>query len=381
MVSALLLAAAFTVRAEAQVPELINSLEFRPVARQAVDSLYNMNPEAARRLLTPWKQRFPAHPLWTLFEGMELWWQILSDLENTAHDERFFEIMARADYESSRLLRQKGDHADALIIKAIANGYIARQHANRDAWVTSLNQSRKAYNAYRYLLELQPELPDLKLAEGLKLYYSAYLPDAYPIVNTVSWFLPEGNREEGLRFLRAAADSSIFAQAEARYFLGNINLLYEKDYGRAARHLEKLYRTYPKNGYYVRILVRSYFEMNAYEKALAVIESSLQRWANNNLPFQNVVREELLTWKGRILYLKGDYKEALDSFKEAYPIGKELPRTEHREQHARAGYFAGYIAYQSGEFNDARRFLREVRNYKGTAYSARAERVLRRMEE
>lgn len=368
-------------RVQAQVPELINNREFRPVARQAVDSLYNLNAEASNKLLEPWKKRYPGHPLWTLFEGMELWWQILSDLEDTSHDGRFFELMARADYQASRLLRLENNHADALIIKAICNGYIARQHANRDEWITSMNQARKAYYAYKYLLEVQPGLPDLKLAKGLKLYYSAYLPEAYPIVKTVSWFLPEGDKKRGLQFLREAADSSIFAQAEARYFLGNINLLYEKEYERAARHLIKLYRDFPNNGYYARILVRSYFEMKAYDEALETIENSLKRWERKNLPYQGVLKEELLTWKGRILFIRGEYSRALNTFEKAYPIGKGLPRTAYREQHARAGYYAGYISYQSGKLKESRKYLQEVRGLKGTAYSARAERILRKMDE
>jgi len=369
------------IQADAQQPELINNTEFRPVARQAVDSLYNLNPQASHRLLESWKQRYPEHPLWTLFDGMELWWKILSDLEDTSHDGQFFELMSRADFESSRLLRRKSDHADALIIKAIANGYIARQHANRDSWITSLNQARKAYSAYQFLLEIQPGLPDLKLAEGLKLYYSAYLPEKYPIVRTVSWFLPDGDRSEGLRYLEAAADSSIFAQAEARYFLGNINLLYEEEYGEASEHLEQLHRNYPNNGYYARILVRSYFEMRAYDRALTVIEESLNRWESRGLPYREVLFEELLTWKGRILYNRGDYEGAMAAFEEAWPIGKQLPRTLHREQHARAGYYAGFISYQTGAYRDARKYLGEVQHFKGTSYSGRAEQILEKIGE
>ncbi|MDZ7691382.1 MAG: hypothetical protein U5K69_09675 [Balneolaceae bacterium] len=148
---------AFSILKAQNPPELINNTEFRPVAKEAVDSLYNANPQAARQLLEPWKQRYPGHPLWILFDGMELWWQILADLENTSLDEEFFNLMGRADYEAGRLLSRQSDHADALIIKAVSNGYIARQHANREDWLTSVNKARKAFSAYQYMLEVQPE--------------------------------------------------------------------------------------------------------------------------------------------------------------------------------------------------------------------------------
>ncbi|MFH5882779.1 tetratricopeptide repeat protein [Halalkalibaculum sp. DA3122] len=341
-------------------PELINDAEFRPVARQAVDSLYNFNPEAARDLLEPWKRRYPGHPLWTLFDGIELWWQILADLEDRSHDEKFFNLMGRVDYQSSRLLSKDSNHADALIMKAISNGYIARQHANRDNWITSVNQSRKAYNAYQYLQEVQPELPDLKLAEGLKLYYSEYLPEAYPVVKTVSWFLPDGNKQQGLKFLAEAARHGIFAQAEARYFLANINLLYEENYSEAARNLEQLVQAYPNNNYYARILIRSYFRMNEDEKALQAIEVVLKRWDRKKLAFEGVLKEELLTWKGRIHYRRFQYSEAADVLRLAYRVGASMADPGSRSQHVIAGYYLGRSHLQVGNRDKARRYLEAV---------------------
>lgn len=359
-------------------PELINDQEFRPVARQAIDSLYNFNQEAADSLIAPWKQRHPDHPLWTLFDGMELWWQILADLEDTSHDEKFFDLMGRADYQASQLLRKKQDHADALIIKAITNGYIARQHANRDRWIPSVNQARKAYNAYQYLQQVQPNLPDLKLAEGLKLYYAEYLPEEYPIVKTVSWFLPDGDKPEGLSYLKHAANNSIFAQAEARYFLGNINLLYEGNYDEATKHLTQLYHTYPNNNYYARILVRSLFKMNEYERALQVIDQALTRWNQKNMDFQPVLKEELLTWKGRILYRYFRYQEAAAAFREAFQTGQKMPNPETRSQHVISGYYLARSHLELGNKTEASQYLETVADMKTQEnYRDQARRLLR----
>ncbi|MDX1638922.1 MAG: tetratricopeptide repeat protein [Balneolaceae bacterium] len=342
------------------LPELINNPEFRPVARQAVDSLYNNNPEAARNLLDSWKQRYPEHPLWTLFDGMELWWRILVDLEDTSRDQQFFNLMGRVDYRSSRILARDADHADALIMKAISNGYIARQHANRDNWITSVNQARKAYNAYQYLKEVQPDLPDLKLAEGLKRYYAEYLPENYPVVKTVSWFLPDGDKQQGLALLEQAAEESIFAQAEARYFLGNINLLYEEDYPEATRHLEQLYRTFPNNSYYARILVRSYYRMNAYDKALVLIDQILQRWQSRDLAYADILKQELYTWKGRIYFRRFQYVRAADALERAYAAGQSMTKPGTRSQHVIAAYFLGRSYLETGQKVKAQQYLSAV---------------------
>jgi len=361
----------------AQTPELINNNSFRRDAQAAVDSIYNFNFDGADRALASWKTEYPKHPLWTLLDGMQFWWHVLSDLQDTSQDERFFTKMKKADYEARKLLQKQPSHADGLIIRAISNGYMARQFANREEWVTSLNYARKALKAYEYLLEIEPDLDDLKLAEGLKLYYSAYLPEAYPIVNTVSWFLPEGNKQKGLDLIRQASEEAIFARAEATYFLGNINFHYEDQYNVALRNFEQLHSRYPNNNYYVRVLAKIYFELKKYDKALSLIDKVLERWEQQELPFEAVLKEELLSWKGSILRRQGRPKEALRSFENSFESSASLPNTEHRSFYARSGYWAGKILFDQGHPNEAKRYLSKVKKTDaGASYRRKAENLL-----
>lgn len=364
----------------AQVPELIKNEAFRKDAQAAVDSLYNFNPDGADQALAQWKKKYPAHPLWKLMEGMEFWWILLSDLHDQSRDDHFYRLMREADYAASKLLYEQPGHADALIIRTVANGYIARQHSNRDEWISSLNAARKAYNSYGYLQEKMPDFPDLKLAEGLKLYYSEYLPEAYPVVKTVSWFLPDGNKKQGLAELRKASQSAIFARAEASYFLGNINYNYENEYDVAARHFEHLYHTYPHNNYYARLLVKNYYKMGRYEDAMAVINESLKRWDNNSFPFGKVLREELLFWKGRIFYRKQSYGEARSYFEESLQLSKQLPRSSHRSFYPASAYYLGVIMQQDNNQEQARRYYKTAMDAKADSeYKSMARSKVRAM--
>ncbi|NIV10739.1 MAG: hypothetical protein GWN62_05460, partial [Aliifodinibius sp.] len=170
----------------------------------------------------------------------------------------------------------------------------------------------------------------MKLAEGLKLYYLDYIPDEYPVVRTVSWALPDGNKEKGLKAIEEASKNAIFARAEATYFLGNIHYNYEKNFGVAVRNFEKLHQQYPDNSYYVRILAKSYYKQARDDKALKFIEDNLQRWEAQELPDLKVVQEELLTWKGRIMEKKGRTDAAIDCYSRAFTLGEELPDTANR---------------------------------------------------
>jgi len=358
----------------AQVPELINNPDFRTDAKAAVDSVYNLNFAGAEEQLATWKDKHPNHPLWTLFEGMQLWWRVLTDLHDRSHDEQFFEMMKKTDYQAGKLLHRQPKHVDGLLIRAISNGYMARQYANREEWITSINYGRKAIQAYNYLLDIQPELNDLKLAEGLKLYYLDYIPDEYPVVRTVSWALPDGDKEKGLKAIEEASKTAIFARAEATYFLGNIHYNYENNFGVAVRNFEKLHQQYPDNSYYVRILAKSYFKQARHDKALEFIEDNLQRWEANELPDLKVVQEELLTWKGRLLEKKGRTDAAIDCYTRAFTLGEELPDTANRSFYVVSGYLGGKLLAKNGSKDKAKSMLHNV-------IEAEAEKEYRRQAE
>ncbi|HET6527720.1 MAG TPA: tetratricopeptide repeat protein, partial [Balneolaceae bacterium] len=208
----------------------------------------------------------------------------------------------------------------------------------------------------------------------------AYLPEAYPIVQTVSWFLPDGNKQKGLKLMRIAAEKAIFAQAEATYFLGNINYNYEENYAKAIRSFEKLHSQYPNNNYYARILVKAYYKQHRYTKALDFIERTLDRWQHDNLPHFKVMQEELLSWKGRILDRREMEVKALASYKQAFEAGLALPRTKSRSFHVFSGYYAGKILYRQEKFDEAASYLKKVAEADiESSYPERAEELLSKM--
>jgi tetratricopeptide (TPR) repeat protein len=207
---------------------------------------------------------------------------------------------------------------------------------------------------------VEPDLPDLSLAEGLKLYYADYLPDAYPIVRTVSWFLPEGDREKGLELMRETAVKAIFARAEAIYFLGNINYNYEEDYDQALGYFKQLYHKYPQNNYYIRKLVGNLYRLERYDEALQIIDEALVRWRAKDLPYKKVLEEELLTWKGKIQLLRDDREQARRSFARAFAMGESLPRTRYRAFYVASGYNLGKLLYDQKSYSDAEPYLQAI---------------------
>jgi hypothetical protein len=356
----LLFAAFFwiVIPAEAQTIQLIHNKEFGEDAKKAIDLLYNRQNDAADEELFLWKKKYPNHPIWTLWDGMEIWWEILEDLNDTSHDEAFVETMKKADYEASRLLHNEPDHPDALIVKAVANSYVARMYSNRESWVTSMQIGRKGYEAHQRLLKVAPELPDNLFAEGIKKYYSAYIPETYTFVRAVSWFLPDGDREEGLVALQNAADHAVFARPEANYFLAYIYLNYEQDGDMAKFYFNRLVENYPSNGYYRRLYMRTLAQLDLFPEMETFFEQTMADRDKSGISSDPITEAELWYWYGRSRYQSGLVREALNAFEKSVEIGEQIEHSEDREIFTLAAYYAGRASEIQMDHDRARRYYR-----------------------
>ena len=364
----------FTQPVQSQTKVLIDDIMFSIDARAAIDSLYNRNTSGAREIMQPWRDDHPEHPLWHLWDGMEIWWEILVDLDDISMDEDFINKMREADYEASRLLRRQPDHTDALIIRAVANSYVARMHANREEWVTSMTIGRRGYQAHQRLVEVAPNLPDNLFAEGMKLYYSAYIPEAYPVVRAVSWFLPDGDREGGLKTLEDASNRAVFARPEAAYFLATILLNYEEDYDKAKIFFRRLVDQYPNNGYYRRQFMRTMAQLDEYSTMKSFYAETMQHWERNDLPQDPVMDFELAYWHGRAQYHTGQLHRALSSFSEAVEIGGTLINYENRDLYTLAAYFAGTTSERLQQRDSAKKYYEIAANQRAAPNARRQAR-------
>lgn len=362
-------------QADAQTKILIDDDQFTIDAIAAIDSLYNRNDQAAQEILAPWQEQYPDHPIWILWSGMEHWWLVLEDLEIRDHEDRFVELMRQADFEAGRILRNEPDHTDALVIRAVANSYVARMHANREQWITSLQIGRRGYQAHQRLIQVAPELPDNFFAEGMKYYYAAYVPETYPIVRPVAFFLPDGDRETGMRLLREAIDKAIFARPEATYFLATIYLNYEDDQLAAKTLFNSLVEQYPDNGYYRRMYMNTLGQLREYHSMIRFYHETMSYWKEKNLPDHPVMEYELTYWLGRAQYYLSDYHTAYDSFSKAVEIGNQLDNKEGRNFYTLSTYYAGLV---SEELN---RKVQAVKYYRMAAAQNAYPEAVRRARE
>lgn len=343
-------------------PKLVTNKAFIKSAQAAIDSLYDLNYVGSEKILSPWKKKYPHSPIWVFWQGLEVWWKILPDLSFKGYDKEAFYYFSKADYMCSNILSDDSNSLDALVIKAASNAFMARLYANRESWFKSFQYGKNAYDALQIIKKIDPTLPDVQFGLGIYNYYSYYIPHAYPFLKKFSWILPAGNREKGLHQLKTAADSSVFVQPEAMYFLAKIYVTGEDDAPAAMAYFMKLDHRYPHNTFFLRITAEAYYRSKDYITDLSFIQRQMILEKGRKDPYKKVFKEEMFTIRGLIYYYYNQAAPAIESFNRAQKMSKQCPDGTKRDFYLMSGYYLGMIYKSMKEDVKARQYFSDVSN-------------------
>ncbi|TNE70262.1 hypothetical protein EP331_12720 [bacterium] len=360
-------------------PVLLSDSLFQQRVSLALDSLYNLKFVAARTILKPYQEKYPKHPFWNFWSGLELWWNILPNIIDESRDAEFFYHFKKCDYEATRVLQEHAYHTDALILKILANGFLARQYANRDEWIKSLNYARIGIESLLTLKEIQPDLVDIQFGDGLYEYYMDYLPKEYPWLQKINWALPDGNKEKGLSQLAYVAENGLFLKYESLYFLANINENYEKKHDLAENGFEELVRLFPNNPFYAKRLIQIYCSSEsaaeALPKSINLLNDSTYMKSDTYVFF-----EESAAFRIANVYLSiHQTSQAEQFFNRALRASMSLKKYSNRYYYGAICYYLGHICISKQDFKSAKSWLRKVPKT-NTDYFDRAKEQLKSIE-
>lgn len=343
---------------QAQTPPiLLDQPGFAQDLESALKAVYNLEFDRSRDLLRKWKNQYPSHPLWIFWDGYDVWWDIFTDLEDDSKDQKFNFLLQKADYEAGRLMRDAPDHFDAVLVKTLANAFLARHAANRGEWINSMSFAKTAWENLDKLEALRPEHPDLLFSHGLTNYYAAVLPEQFRVVKTVSWMLPDGNKELGLAQLDSATVSGQFLRYEALYFAGNVRIQYENGEG-ASPYFVKLKNLFPDNPFYIRLVARSLSKQKKDRQVIDIAEA----FEKNSVSTSDRAKptwEELGMLAGLAWIRLKDPEKALPWLEKANQIGLQLPDGKRRKYSADLAYLFGKANLDLSNREIAKRWFKE----------------------
>lgn len=302
--------------AEPQAASILDDAYVKRYGTKGLDQLYGMQFEAAQATFDRLDERYPDHPVGPFLKGLNLWWTIMLDLTDTSHDEAFIEQMNAVIDRCDEILTENPDHFDAALFKAAAHAFLARLHSNRYNWWKTIRNGRTAINYIQKVDEVAPERGDYVFATGMYDYYTAILPEEYPLSQAILWLLPDGNKKRGLKLLRETATNGRYVQTEAVYFLAKINYLYEDDFGKSRKWVSWLRRQHPENPFFHAFEGRIYARWGRWNRARSIFQNVLEHCEANQPGYNTHMEEIARLYLARDRLYQDQYREALSHLAE-----------------------------------------------------------------
>ncbi|MDA0986687.1 MAG: hypothetical protein O3A55_03695 [Bacteroidetes bacterium] len=231
--------------------------EFNKLINNGIKHVYNLEFEQAEKNFKDVIKNYPSHPSGYFFDAMVDWWKLLLYIDDKSHDEVFYKKINHVIEMCDDLLKKNRDDVSALFFKGGSIGYRGRLRVNRREWFSAANDGRIALPIVQHAFKVAPTNQDILLGIGIYNYYAFVIPEEYPIVKPVMIFFPKGNKKNGIEMLNSASKKAQFAKYEAKYFLMQLYLQFEKDYPTSLKYAEELSNEFPKNTQFKRYIGRN----------------------------------------------------------------------------------------------------------------------------
>jgi len=295
---------------------------------KGIDYVYNLSFDSARAEFKQVIKLKSDHPAGHFFLATVEWWNILIDIENTSHDERFLALLDKViDLCDKRLDNDEHDVA-ALFFKGGALGFQGRLHGNREDWVQAANAGRQALPIVQDAYKLAPENYDILFGIGIYNYYAEVVPEKYPFVKPFMMFFPKGDKKKGIKQLRTASEKAMYANIEASYFLMQLLQNFEGQYTEALSLALKLNTRYPLNPMFHKYVGRCYAATSQWNNAEKTFTDILQRVNNRQLGYTALVEREAHYYLGLNDFNGNRHATALQHFFRCDELSRLLDKEE-----------------------------------------------------
>lgn len=250
---------------------------YDPRIQQGIDLIYSLRYDEAEDYFAAIITTYPDNPVGHFFLAMVAWWRVLIDLEDRSHDEACYALLEQCIKVCDARLKRDADDFDAILFKGGAIGFRGRLRGDRNQYLKAARDGMRCLPLLDASQKLEPSNKDILFGQGIYNYFAEVIPERYPVVRPVMWFLQKGDRQKGIEQLKEVAQSGHYARTEAAYFLARIYRVFEKDKYAAQAYLEQLYGRYPDNALFHRFLARNLVELGQWKRGVELYEEVIRR--------------------------------------------------------------------------------------------------------
>lgn len=325
--------------------------------QHGIDLIYELRLDEAAVYFEQIIEADPDNPLGHFFRAMVGWWRVLSDLEDTQHDEEFYRLLQVCIDVCDRRLAQHPDDFDAILFKGGATGFRGRLRGDRGQYMGAARDGLRCLPLLDKSREMEPTNKDILFGQGIYNYFAEVIPERHPIVRPVMLFMHKGDRHLGLQQLTDVAREGRYARTEARYFLAQIHRVFEEDHLAALPHLEALHRQYPSNALFHRYRARTLVTIGRWREGVELYDEVIEASRAGQAGYHTRGLIEALFYVGKNAFRLRHYEQTVAAMVEAdrlsYDLGSDKSLQAARGYVPLANLYAGMALDQVGRRADA----------------------------
>lgn len=327
---------------------------------EAINSMYNFEFKKAHSHFNYLQKKYPWHPLPYLLKGLNYWWQIVPNYENTQFDDDFIAYMDTTKILAENIYDNYNEIEGAFFLAA-AYAFEGRLYSERREYrKAALAGSR----SLKYLEECQGHetySPELLFGDALFNYYAQWIREEYPLLRPIMMFFPEGDKKKGIEQLKEVTRNAFYSRTEAQIYLIRILSSGEdQDLGEACRVGQILHEDYPDNPYFHRYYARLLYQSGRYGELEQESLEILEKCEKGQPGYEANSARYACFYLGHFYEIQKQYDKAGDYYRKGLVYAEEADATK-------MGYYfysllhLGRIAKQNGDLTLAEDYFKQVK--------------------
>lgn len=262
------------------------TIDLPPQATQALDAIYNGDPDTGIEIARILEQQQPENPLGFLVEAEGQWWEIYCSAceikwgmidawkrPKKPEDAVYLALASRA-VDLARLQLAKTDTAEMHLYAGAGWALEARLYALRDERHNTARAGVAARTEFLKALHLDPDMADAAAGLG---FYNYYIDTLSTAVKVLRFFMgiPGGNKNGGIRQMRTGIERGVLLRVDAQFYLAKNFRTYDQRYADALALAEPLADRYPNNPIFQLLAGNMEAETGEKEKAEKYFHAAL----------------------------------------------------------------------------------------------------------
>ena len=236
-------------------------------ADKGVNAIYNLDLATARAELSSLLAEYPNYPLGLFGQVMIEWSRYEYEFEKSNTEQaKVFENMINTSIKGIETwLKQNGDQAQAYLALGGIYGVKARfLLANRN-YVRAYFTGKKGLKYMNKATELDPQMYDAYLGKAIYEYYAGTLPT---VVKILAKLVISGDADEGIKYLNLIKDKGRYSANTAKLLLVEIAIQSKKYYNPALAELyiKEIIEKYPQNPLFRFVAIIAAYQNRHYEE-------------------------------------------------------------------------------------------------------------------